>query len=252
MINGKLLSALETGQHKLCLNPQNKTIIYIPIQYSNQPPTVLNSIKTTKYFVKAKVDSNFEKDNFSVSFPAGTFYDDFYLNFEVKNNILFLHDDTVPVHSNFTISVEDIISSEEEKKKMFLASFNGKKWTYNATKLVGNTFSCRSKSLGQFTLMKDTVAPKINISKSIEGKWITGQKGLSFTISDDLSGIKTYNGYINDVWVLFEYEPKTKKLTHDFDDKLLLEGQNKLKVVVTDNIGNSTIFETQFFRSQKK
>ena len=66
---------------------QNKTIIYIPIQYSNQPATVLNSIKTTKYFVKAKVDSNFEKDNFSVSFPAGTFYDDFYLNFEVKNNI---------------------------------------------------------------------------------------------------------------------------------------------------------------------
>lgn len=230
---------------------QNKTIIYIPIQYSNQPATVLNSIKTTKYFVKAKVDSNFEKDNFSVSFPAGTFYDDFYLNFEVKNNILFLHDDTVPVHSNFTISVEDIISSEEDKKKMFLASFNGKKWTYNATKLVGNTFSCRSKSLGQFTLMKDTVAPKINISKSIEGKWITGQKGLSFTISDDLSGIKTYNGYINDVWVLFEYESKLNKITHVFNDNLLLEGANKLKLIVTDNVGNSTIFETQFNRSQK-
>ncbi len=230
---------------------QNKTIIYIPIQYSNQPATVLNSMKTTKYFVKAKVDSNFEKDNFSVSFPAGTFYDDFYLNFEVKNNILFLHDDTVPVHSNFTISVEEIISSEEEKKKMFLASFNGKKWTYNATKLVGNTFSCRSKSLGQFTLMKDTVAPKINISKSIEGKWITGQKGLSFTISDDLSGIKTYNGYINDVWVLFEYESKLNKITHVFNDNLLLEGANKLKLIVTDNVGNSTIFETQFNRSQK-
>ncbi len=230
---------------------QNKTIINIPVQYSNQPATVLNSSKTTKYFVKSNVDANFEKDNFSVSFPAGTFYDDFYLNFEVKNNILFLHDDTVPAHSNFTITAEDTVSTEEDKKKMFLASFNGKKWTYNTTKLVGNTFSCRSKTLGQFTLMKDTVAPKINISKSIEGKWITGQKGLSFTISDDLSGIKTYNGYLNDVWVLFEYESKLNKITHIFKDNLLLEGANKLKLIVTDNVGNSTIFETQFNRSQK-
>jgi hypothetical protein len=30
----------------------------------------------------------------------------------------------------------------------------------------------------------------------------------------------------------------------------MLEGANKLKVVVSDNVGNSTIFETQFFRSQ--
>lgn len=229
----------------------NKTIISIPIQYSNQAAAVLNPIKSTKYFVKAKVDAIFEKDNFSVSFPAGTFYDDFYLNFDVKNNILHLHDDTVPAHSNFTITAVDSVSAEEEKKKMFLASFNGKKWTFNTTKLVGNTFTCRTKTLGQFTLMKDTIAPTIKIAKSIEGKWITAQKSISLTISDNLSGVKTYNGYLNDVWVLFEYEPKLNKITHVFKDNLLLEGANKLKVIVTDNVGNSTIFETQFNRSQK-
>ncbi|WP_396166418.1 M23 family metallopeptidase [Flavobacterium sp.] len=230
---------------------QNKTIISIPIQYSNQAAIVLNPIKPTKYFVKAKVDANFEKENFSVSFPAGTFYDDFYLNFDVKNNVLYLHDDTVPANSNFTITVEDTNSSEEDKKKMFLASLNGKKWTYNATKLVGTTFTCRTKTLGQFTLMKDTNAPTIKIAKSIEDKWITSQKSVSLTISDDFSGVKTYNGYLNDVWVLFEYEPKLNKITHVFKDNLLLEGANKLKVIVTDNVGNSTIFETQFNRSQK-
>jgi murein DD-endopeptidase MepM/ murein hydrolase activator NlpD len=241
------------GVHRIEVSDffQNKTTITIPIQYSNQAATVLNPTKTSKYFVKAKVDANFEKDNFSVSFPAGTFYDDFYLNFEVKNNILFLHEDTVPVHSNFTISAEDTVSSENEKKKMFFASLNGKKWNYIATKLVGNTFTCRTKTLGQFSLMKDTVAPKINISKSIEGKWITAQKSVSLIISDEFSGVKTYNGYLNDVWVLFEYESKLNKITHVFKDNLLLEGANKLKVVVTDNVGNSSIFETQFNRSQK-
>lgn len=231
---------------------ENKTIIDIPIVYSSKPALIPEEIKTTKYFVKAKSDSNFEKDNVSVYFPAGTFYEDFYLNFDVKNEMLYLHEDVVPAHTNFTISFEDTKSSESDKKKMFIASVSGNKLSYITTKLVGNTFTCKTKTLGQFTLAKDTIAPKIAIAKSIENKWLTDKKSIQLTISDDFSGVKTYNGYLNDTWVLFEYEPKIKKLTHTFDDTLLIEGQNKLKVVVTDNVGNSTIFETQFFRSQKK
>jgi len=231
---------------------QNKVVINIPIEFSSQKAIIQEEVKPTKYFIKAKNDANFEKDNVSVFFPAGTFYDDFYMNFEVKNNILYLHEDIVPAHTNFTITFEDAKSSEEDKKRMFIAALNGNKLSYLTTKLTGNTFTCKTKTLGQFTLAKDTVAPKITIAKSIEGKWITDKKSIQLTISDDLSGIKTYNGYLNDQWVLFEYESKTKKITHTFDNKLLLEGQNKLKVVVTDNVGNSTIFETQFFRSQKK
>lgn len=231
---------------------ENITVIDIPIEYSSKPALVEEEIKVTKYLVKAKTDSNFEKDNVSVFFPAGTFYEDFYLNFDVKNNILYLHEDVVPAHTNFNISFEDTKSSESDKKKMFIAALNGNKLSYITTKLVGNTFSCKTKTLGQFTLAKDTIAPKITIAKSIEGKWITDKKSIQLTISDDLSGIKSFNGYLNDKWVLFEYEPKTKKITHSFDDNLLNEGENKLKVIVVDNVGNSTIFETQFFRSQKK
>lgn len=231
---------------------QNKVVIDIPIEYTSKKAIINEEIKPTKYLVKYKNDTNFEKDNVTVFFPAGTFYDDFYMNFDVKNNILFLHEDVVPAHTNFTISFEDTKSTEEDKKRMFIAAINGNKLSYLTTKLVGNTFTCRTKTLGQFTLAKDTIAPKISIAKSIEGKWITDKKSIQLTISDDFSGIKTYNGYLNDQWVLFEYESKTKKLTHAFEDRLLLEGQNKLKVVVTDNVGNSTIFETQFFRSQKK
>jgi len=80
---------------------ENKTIIDIPIVYSSKPALIPEEIKTTKYFVKAKSDSNFEKDNFSVYFPAGTFYDDFYLNFDVENEMLYLHEDVVPAHTNF-------------------------------------------------------------------------------------------------------------------------------------------------------
>ena len=230
----------------------NKTIISIPISYCQEPVVVESDIKKTSYLLKSKIDNLYEKDNWSVSFPAKTFYDDFYLNFDVKSNILLLHDDTVPAHTNFLISVSDYKSPESDMKKMFIASTYNGKLSYINTFLKENTFSCKTKTLGQFTLAKDTIAPRITIAKSIQNKDISNQKEVRFTISDDFSGIKTINGFLNEKWILFEYESKLKRIIHTFDDSKLVEGLNILKLLVVDNVGNSTTFETQFTRSIKK
>jgi hypothetical protein len=230
----------------------NKCQINIPVEYSSKPAMIQSDLKVTPYKVNSKIDSVFEKDHVSIFFPAHTFYDDFYLNFDVKNNIIYLHEDLVPAHTNFTIAVEDSISSPLEKEKMFIASVNGSKLNYINTKLSGTTFSCKTKTLGQFKLVKDEVAPVVKMTKSIQDKWITNQKNIEIQIADALSGIKTYTGYLNDQWVLFEYESKLNKLTYEIKDVDLLEGKNNLKLIVTDNVGNSTIFETQFYRSIKK
>ena len=229
----------------------NMTTVSIPLKYQVLP-TIIDKEPTSKYFVKANTDSNFTKDNVSVFFPAGTFYDDFYLNFDVKNDTLFLHDDTVPAHTNFTIEMEDHKFTEAQREKLFLASIDGKKIGYNFTFRKGDVFSAKAKTLGKFALVLDTIPPTITIAKSIEGKWLTDKKFIQFTISDGLSGIKSYNGYLNGKWILFEYDNKTKKITHNFSDGIVAEGANELKIIVMDNLGNSTIFETRFFRSQKK
>ncbi|HLP65370.1 M23 family metallopeptidase [Flavobacterium sp.] len=230
----------------------NKTIIRIPVEYSNQKSIVEPDVVITPYLVKNGRDFIFEKDNYTVTFPEGTFYDDFYLNFDVKNDVLFLHQDDIGIHKAFTISYDAKDVPENQREKSFIASTNGTKWSYITTKRNGTTFTASTKTLGQFKLLKDFVAPKISSAKSIEGKWISAQKLLVFTISDDLSGIKSYNGYLNGKWMLFEYESKLNRLTHQFEDGIVAEGENKLKLIVTDNVGNSTTFETTFFRSQKQ
>ncbi|MNR36061.1 hypothetical protein D3C85_1539500 [compost metagenome] len=98
----------------------------------------------------------------------------------------------------------------------------------------------------------DTVPPVITISKSIEGKKLDNQSKLQVSISDGMSGIKSYNGYLNGKWILMEYDNKKGLLTHDFNDGIVAEGDNELKVVVVDNVGNSSIFETHFQRNQKQ
>ncbi|WP_298224344.1 M23 family metallopeptidase [Flavobacterium sp.] len=228
----------------------NKTSILIPIEYQQQTALISEQTVKTNYLLKANTDNNYEKENMSVFFPARTFYEDFYINFDVKDKIMTVHNDLVPVHSNFKVTITD--STVVNKEKTFIASLEGKRKIYNSTKLTGNTFTAYTKNLGQFALALDTIAPKISIAKSIEGKSIDKEKNISFRISDDLSGIKSYNGFINEKWVLFEYDNKSARLTYPINETELLEGKNELKLIVSDNLGNSAIFETSFFRSQKK
>ncbi len=230
---------------------ENTAKIYIPIQYSALPAKVAEVPIASKYFVKAKKENIFSIENVTVNFPANTFYDDFYMNFEVKKGTLKLHNDIVPAFSNFSITFEDSITPQKVREKMFVGMVYGKKINYYSTKRYKNSFTIYTKYLGDYKLIKDGVPPKIKSDKRIGGKWISNVNELKFTISDELSGIKSYDGYLNGNWILLEYEPKTKKLIHRFSDSIVAEGKNDLKVVITDNVGNSTIFETHFFRSQK-
>jgi len=229
----------------------NKVSIDIPIEYAEALPTVLKEIeKTTNYFLKSKNDNNYKKDNIAVFVPANTFYEDFYLDFDVKDNVLTFGDDSVPVHSNFTVTFEYDKATEAEMEKMFIASVDGKKLVYNATKRKGTTFMAYTKNLGKFTLAKDSVPPRITPLNIKEGKWLSKQTTIELAISDNLSGINKYNGYLNGKWILFDFDYKTRKLTHNFSEGIYVDGRNDLKVVVSDNVGNSTIFETHFFRKK--
>ena len=137
------------------------------------------------------------------------------------------------------------------KKQTFIASLDGNKKSYNATKLKDSTYTAYTKNLGKFFLAQDTTAPKVKAINITPGKSLNAQSSIDFTISDDLSGINSYNGYINGNWILFEYDYKNARLTYVFDEQFLKDGRNEFKLEVTDNVGNSTIFETHFLRNIK-
>ncbi|WP_293874038.1 M23 family metallopeptidase, partial [Flavobacterium sp.] len=223
---------------------ENTTKIFIPIHYSSSYVKAKNEPENQNFFVKAQIDNIFALENVTVTFPAKTFIDDFYMNFEVKNGIAQIHKDVVPAFTNFSVTFEDSITSQKDPEKMFIGLLDGKKINYYNTKRYKNSFTAYTKYLGEYKLIKDTIAPKFKSAKNIEGEWISKQNELQFTISDDISGIKSYDGYLNGNWILFEYEPKTNIITHRFADGIVAQGKNDLKIVVTDNVGNSTIFET--------
>jgi len=230
----------------------NKTIISIPVEYDMLTPIIEKESAVANYVVKASKDCFFEKNKCSVFFPAGTFYNDFNLNFDVKDDVLKVHEDIVPAHTNFTITMTSDSYPADKKDKVFIGRIEGNRVSYNSTREKNNVYETRVKTLGSYRLAIDTIAPTIKITKPIEGKRLDNQKLLQVSISDNMSGIKSYNGCLNGKWILLEYDNKTGVLTHDFSDGIVAEGENQLKVVVVDNVGNSSTFETRFLRNQKQ
>lgn len=228
----------------------NKTTVSIPVEYSDVAALTPKEVFRTPYFLEVAKDHNYEQGDFSFFFPAGTFYEDFYLDFDVSGGLLDIKNKNVAVHSFYTISKKDNTVAVAEREKTFIATYTGNRPTYNDTWYKDGAFHTKVKTLGKFALAKDSLAPRITLAKSIEGKWLSKQRYLNVFIRDDLSGIKKYDAYLNGKWILMEYNYKNGKLSHDFNDGIVTEGRNELKVVVSDNVGNSAIFETHFFRSQ--
>ena len=62
----------------------------------------------------------------TVAFPKNTFYNDLWLDFEVKDGVAKVHEPTVPIHNNYTITFDVSNYSEDEKKQLYIASINKK------------------------------------------------------------------------------------------------------------------------------
>ena len=228
----------------------NKSIVNIPITHAILPILQKKEIKKTPYFLKSAIENSYSKDGISVFVPEQTFFDDFYINFDVKNNQLTFHDESVAVQNAYNISIDVTNMDTKEQEKTFIGNIDNGKMEYNTTFRKDNILSINTKKLGAFLLSKDTISPKIYKPNFKEGDNMDSLKELKIYISDNLSGIKEINAFLNDKWILMEYESKLNRLTHNFNDKMYQIGRNNFKIIVSDNLGNSTTFESYFLKTK--
>ncbi|WP_299255295.1 M23 family metallopeptidase [uncultured Lacinutrix sp.] len=228
----------------------NETNLDITLKGDVKLPDDVEEKVTTQHYIQHDLEAELEQDNFKVSFYKDTFYDSFFIDFSVKNDTLTLHKPVLPVKKSFTISYDISNFKEEDLKQLYIAELIGwNNWpSYSTTKRKGNTLSTYTKDLGTYVLARDTVAPTIKAVNFKDGSWLSKYRYLKVKINDKGTGISNYRATINGQWVLMEYNYKNKILTYDFNDAVTIETKNKLKVIVTDNVGNSTTFGTTFFR----
>lgn len=207
-----------------------------------------NSI--TPYYIKADKMTSLKEGKVSVDFYKDTFYDDFYMNFEVKNDTLSLHKNVIAAKKRFHIIYDVSSYTNKDKSKLYIARLSGYKKhpVYTSTKRKGNLLIASTKILGTYTLATDTIKPTITPVNFKNRQWLSKYRYLKIKIDDEFSGISKYRATVNGKWILMEYDYKTKTLTHDFNDGIITDTKNNLKVIITDNVGNNSTFETLFYR----
>jgi hypothetical protein len=227
----------------------NERMVFIPIEGKNRNEIQAGPSQSTDFFVPAGEGAYFEGNGMDVYIPKNSLYQDAYLDVKFEDEKIILHEDVIPIHTNITIGFDLSKYKPEDREQMFIARLN--KWNrpnYSTTIKDGERFTTKTRTFGTYTLARDTEAPKITPVNFRDGQWISGNKDLKVKISDDLSGIDSYRATVNGKFILMEYEYKQNLLTHDFSDGVVTDTENQLKVEVTDNVGNTTIFESTFFR----
>ena len=104
------------------------------------------------------------------------------------------------------------------------------------------------RSFGTYAVVADTVAPVIRSLSIKENKTLSDPAKIRFKITDDLSGIASYNGYIDDVWVLFEFDIKTNEITYTFDSHVQRNKNHQLLLDVEDVKGNKRTYKATFYK----
>jgi hypothetical protein len=207
-------------------------------------------------FIKYNKEYTFNYPGLTVQIPSGSLYRDIYYSFSVKkggkgslSDTFYIHYPTEPLNSDIAIKFAiDSINQKKLKDKLLFATINDK------NELTSKGGDCSNGYLtgfvdnfGKYIVTADTTPPIITSVTFINNqKYFAGQQ-LIFNVKDDLSGIKTYNAYINDKWVLLQYDQKSDNMFYNIDKEKLISGNiYKFKLFVMDEKNNIAVFEGKF------
>jgi hypothetical protein len=101
--------------------------------------------------------------------------------------------------------------------------------------------------MGSFYIGVDSIPPSIKPVNISNGRNLSKSSRISVKIGDNLSGIKSYNAYIDDQWVLMNYDQKYALLYYVFDENCT-EGKHVFRLVVTDMKDNKSQYLASFTR----
>ncbi len=202
----------------------------------------------TEYF-HWKSENRFGAKGIRFVIPSGNLYDDLYFRYSVKEDSTalaathVLHDQTVALHGRAELSIRLVNDTIDNKEKYGIVRRRGSRLSWIGGTYRNGWMDAEVRDLGTYTIASDVTSPVITpINPSA---WVASQK-ITFKITDNLSGIKTYRGEIDGNFVLFELDGKKALATYSFDKKRLSRGNHKLTFTLIDNCGNQSVYEHSF------
>jgi len=217
----------------------------------SQMSVVLKAMETKDRFTRRKADlgddslfvrsgrgAQIKGDYYEVNIPPSALIYDTWVGYKTysqekgkASRMVRIHYDLAPFRSNYTIAIKPNDGSRKLIDKLVVMSYNPKtrQSSNEGGRVEGEYVAANMKKFGHFYLKPDTIAPSATI-KSLG-------RNIRIRVSDNLSGLKTYNAEVDGKWVLLEYEPKAS-LLYGTLPSTIERGSHDFKVVLTDSKGN--------------
>jgi hypothetical protein len=194
---------------------------------------------------------SFTTENINVEIPEGVLYsnlDFVYIEAPQRpnsySNLHHVHNTLTPLFSSYSLSIKPTNLPAHLESKALIASVDGGS---EGGKFENGWVMVNTRNFGDFYVVVDTIAPTIAPRNLSNGKNVAAQTKIDFTISDNFSGIQSFNGYIDGEWVLMEYDSKNRHVWHRFDSSLA-KGEHTFKLIVKDWKDNEKVYEARFTR----
>lgn len=255
----------ERGVLKLSDGKAHTIKIIVSDAFKNSNTLTFNLISKIKPIPSSKQTNSatflYDKSNeFSapgvkIRIPEGALYDhlDFTYHSKPGGNLFLssihqVHNQYVALHKSYSLTIDVQKVPARLQQKLLIVSLSPS----GSISPVGGVFednciTAQTRTFGDFAVALDTIPPTIRPLNIKDDSALTNRSRIEFKISDNLSGVDTYEGEIDGNWVLFEYDAKTDYLFYIVDkERLSLGKKHFLKLTVTDERKNKSEFHANF------
>ncbi|QKG80246.1 M23 family metallopeptidase [Tenuifilum thalassicum] len=204
------------------------------------------------HLVRWNKEKAIETLNYKVIFPAKCLFHDMLIRVEEhkESNLPFqsinIHNTKTKTFKRYTLKYNTKGIPDSLSSKAYIAKINGKGYEYVGSSRSQNWVTASCNSFGKFTLLVDTISPQIVTQNLMPNSKFDGST-IRYKLIDN-TGIKTYNGFIDGKWVLFEWDPKSGILSHQISTKRVSPNKwHTIKIIVTDYLDNKSEYFTKFY-----
>ncbi len=200
-------------------------------------------------------NNRFVARDVSVSIPSGALYDTIFFDYkrvpatgDMYSDVHQIHNIYTPLHKAYTLAIKPGRIPEGKASKLLIVRIgeNNRRLPVVSTWSNGN-ITANLLSFGNYFIGIDTLPPVISANGLVTGANLSERQEIRFRISDNFSGIKSYEPSVDGKWALFEYDQKNNVLIYRFDPKRIAKGtKHYLTLTVTDNTDNISTYKCDF------
>lgn len=228
-------------------------VSYMDFKFRKKGEIVPVEKKDATKLVRWNEGNEFAINGNNVRIPSGALYRDIYFDYrEIESNsewsdTICIHHESEPLQKNIMIKITPDRIPFQLKSKMLIARIDEDELSFEGADWQNSQLTAKSRDFGKYIVAVDTVSPEIVPVNFTENRKYLDGESIVFKVVDQLSGIKSYNAFLNEKWALLEYDAKSDLMIYRIDKDELKSGLTySIKLQVVDRMNNIAIFESQF------